>query len=184
MKVAFYKGKPIFLPPMKFFTNIFYPVGSYYETTDTTFNPNTTWGGTWELETEGLVHISSGENYEVSANDQDGGAEQITYTPQGTNAAIKLTAAQSGMPSHNHSPSDTSYGFLTAQSGTVGRQNKTTGGSSWVSVYANGAVSRHTATNSKSANATEAHSHTFTGTQATLDNMQPYKIVNRWHRTA
>lgn len=25
-----------------------YPVGSYYETSDTAFNPNVTWGGTWE----------------------------------------------------------------------------------------------------------------------------------------
>ena len=182
--IPYYKGEPISLPPLKLFTDFFYPVGCYFETTDTDFDPNTTWGGTWVLEDEGLVHVSSGTNYVVSANSQDGGAKQITYTPQGTNAGIKLSAAQSGMPSHNHSPSDTAYGFLTAQSGTVGRTNHTNGGSSWVSVYANGSVNRHTTTNSKSASATEAHSHTFTGTQATLDNMQPYKIVNRWHRTA
>ena len=35
---------------------IYYPVGSYYETSDTTFNPNTAWGGTWSLETDELVH--------------------------------------------------------------------------------------------------------------------------------
>ena len=28
--------------------DICYPVGSYYETSDTTFNPNNVWGGTWE----------------------------------------------------------------------------------------------------------------------------------------
>jgi hypothetical protein len=26
----------------------YYPVGSYYETSDTTFDPNSAWGGTWE----------------------------------------------------------------------------------------------------------------------------------------
>lgn len=55
-----------------------YPVGSYYETSDTTFNPNVTWGGTWELETQGQVHISSGANYSVSGaltNTTDGGSK-------------------------------------------------------------------------------------------------------------
>lgn len=28
--------------------DFFYPVGSYYETSDSTFNPNARWGGTWE----------------------------------------------------------------------------------------------------------------------------------------
>ena len=28
--------------------NIFYPIGSYYETSDTSFDPNTSMGGTWE----------------------------------------------------------------------------------------------------------------------------------------
>lgn len=28
--------------------DLFYPVGSYYETSDTDFRPNKTWGGTWE----------------------------------------------------------------------------------------------------------------------------------------
>lgn len=28
--------------------NTFYPVGTYYETSDVKFNPNKTWGGTWE----------------------------------------------------------------------------------------------------------------------------------------
>lgn len=29
----------------------FYPVGSYYETSDSTFDPNTAWGGTWNKDT-------------------------------------------------------------------------------------------------------------------------------------
>lgn len=30
--------------------DVFYPVGSYYETSDSTFDPNITWGGTWSRE--------------------------------------------------------------------------------------------------------------------------------------
>jgi len=28
-----------------------YPIGSYYETSDQSFDPNTDWGGTWTSET-------------------------------------------------------------------------------------------------------------------------------------
>ena len=37
--------------------DMFYPVGSYYETSDSTFDPNTEWGGTWTSETIEDVHI-------------------------------------------------------------------------------------------------------------------------------
>ena len=33
------------------FLDMFYPVGSYYETSDGTFDPNAKWGGTWTSET-------------------------------------------------------------------------------------------------------------------------------------
>lgn len=58
--------------------DFFYPVGSYYETSDSTFDPNTAWGGTWEKETQGQVHVSSGSNYAVSGannNTSDGGSK-------------------------------------------------------------------------------------------------------------
>lgn len=31
--------------------DVMYPVGSYYETSDATFDPNVSWGGTWSLDT-------------------------------------------------------------------------------------------------------------------------------------
>ena len=64
----------------------FYPVGSYYETSDASFDPNNTWGGVWELETEGLVHIGAGANYAVGAT--------------GGEAAHTLKVEE--MPSHSH----------------------------------------------------------------------------------
>ena len=33
--------------------DMFYPVGSYYETSDKDFNPNKVWGGTWVKMTDG-----------------------------------------------------------------------------------------------------------------------------------
>lgn len=38
-----------------------YPIGSFYDTTDTSFNPNEEWGGTWESIDNGTVLVSRGE---------------------------------------------------------------------------------------------------------------------------
>lgn len=45
--------------------NWIYPVGTYYETSDTNFNPNTDWLGTWVEDTEGLSTIA------YKASDED-----------------------------------------------------------------------------------------------------------------
>lgn len=39
--------------------DIFYPIGSYYETSNTSFNPNVSFGGTWVRDTDGLVTIGA-----------------------------------------------------------------------------------------------------------------------------
>lgn len=66
----------------------FYPVGSYYETSDSSFNPNTAWGGTWVEDTAGrvLVAMDTGTFTTVGAT---GGEETHTLTV-------------SEMPSHVH----------------------------------------------------------------------------------
>ena len=42
----------------KLFIDVTYPVGSYYETSNTDFNPNTAWGGTWVREDDGTALVS------------------------------------------------------------------------------------------------------------------------------
>lgn len=39
----------------------YYPVGSYYETSDASFDPNTAWGGTWERVNTGDKVLFSGD---------------------------------------------------------------------------------------------------------------------------
>lgn len=39
--------------------NYFYPVDSYYETKNANFDPNVTWGGTWELITRDVVTVTT-----------------------------------------------------------------------------------------------------------------------------
>lgn len=82
--------------------NLLYPIGCYFETSNSDFNPNRSWQGTvWELEASGLVHVSADETdggkYPVNSR---GGSEQISYTPSGSNAGTKLTVNE--MPVHNH----------------------------------------------------------------------------------
>lgn len=163
-----------------------YPVGSYYETSDTSFNPNNEFVGEWELEAEGLVHVSSGINYNVSANDKDGGNSTINYTPSGSNAPVTLTANQSGVQAHTHGAGTSGQKLLgtSASTGGVIRRTVASGSGAANVLYSDGAVDRQASTSSTSKNAVESHNHGFTGTQATLNVMQPYKIVNRWHRIA
>ena len=50
--------------------DFFYPVGSYYETSNTSFDPNEEWGGVWVQDTQGYVTVGSG--YTSSYYDIDG----------------------------------------------------------------------------------------------------------------
>ena len=70
----------------------FYPVGSYYETSDDNFDPNTAWHGTWVKEIAGQVHVSAGAGYPVAGatlNESDGGEATHTIT-------------ETEMPNHHH----------------------------------------------------------------------------------
>ena len=43
------------IDPQGILLEVFYPIGSYYETSDANFNPNTVWGGTWVKEEGNLA---------------------------------------------------------------------------------------------------------------------------------
>ena len=76
--------------------DLFYPVGSYYETSDTTFDPNTAWGGTWHLEVAGQVHVSGGTDYSVNFTNTD------TVNSDGTVGATQDGSPDAIIPYHNH----------------------------------------------------------------------------------
>ena len=86
--------------------DIIYPVGTYYETTNTNFNPNTAWAGTtWQRITDGRVLIAGGGDYTVGTN-----YGEKTH---------KITTSE--MPAHNHSASAANNGAHThGVSGTTG----------------------------------------------------------------
>ena len=72
--------------------NMLHPVGEFYETSDSSFNPNVSWGGTWELESDGTVLVSKSSTSGSKFNNSVGtvvGEENHTLTIE-------------EMPSHDH----------------------------------------------------------------------------------
>ena len=137
--------------------DIFYPVGSYYETSDSDFNPNTSWGGTWVEDTNGLVTVGSyREGNNRPGNDR-------LYITQGTiEGEAEHTLTESEMPSHRHAIGDKN---LWCQASTYGYVNAgasaTAGGCDIISNVS-----------------------TYTGGSQAHNNAQPSIGVHRWHRTA
>ena len=149
--------------------DMFYPVGSYYETSDITFNPNVAWGGTWSLETAGQVHVSAGTGYAVSG--------ALTNTSDGGESTHKLT--ENELPKvHGHaqfrayrtSSSGTKAALIFSPTGAFSTEETTSTGHGIQVTSASGLGTYFLKINF--------------GNDAPHENMQPYIVVNRWHRTA
>lgn len=136
--------------------SLVYPVGSYYETSDSDFNPNVSWGGTWELDQSGTVLVSKSSASSSKFNNDVGtimGEEEHALT-------VNELAA------HNHNPK---YGtkFLV----------NTYPSQSQVAYSENTSATKYFDYDNCDATSTAG------GNQA-HNNVQPSKIINRWHRTA
>lgn len=70
--------------------DLFYPVGSFYETTDEKFNPNTSWGGTWKKDNSGVFLVSEDSS--------------LTLGETGGEKTHQLTLNE--MPQHSHAMLD------------------------------------------------------------------------------
>lgn len=127
----------------KLLVDLIYPVGTYYETSEIDFDPNTAWSGTWELDQSGTVLVSKSSSNLSKFNGDIGtivGEEEHTLTvDELAKHSHSITARTVLMPDGNN------YGTYIAD-GTLNTSE--TGGN-------------------------QAH-----------NNVQPSKIVNRWHRTA
>ena len=148
--------------------DFFYPVGTYYETSDVDFDPNKSWGGEWELETEGQFHISAGTNYAVDGaldNTTDGGSKDA-IVPYHTHT----------QNSHAHSIANGEYALCNYSN--VDRHSVASGSNSNY-LHSEGATQRL----GLSANGTTA-TNNYAGTAGNTvnANLPPYIVVNRWHR--
>lgn len=133
-----------------------YPVGSYYETSDTSFNPNTAWGGTWLEDTKGRVTVAldSEDTDFDTIGDVGGNKTHQHFTPlfmqvqsgAGGDMAVNWNGAQYGIGSGE-----------TIKSGA------------WGKISTQGNAGNKTGYPLKASDESS---------------LQPYVVVKRWHRTA
>lgn len=88
--------------------NTIYPVGSYYETSDTSFDPNTSWGGTWVQDSKGRVTFGyDSATTQFNTVGKTGGT--LTHNhPVGANITTVAPAAGSGVVSTANDTGDQS----------------------------------------------------------------------------
>ena len=134
--------------------DILYPVGSFYETTDTSFDPNKAWGGTWTEDTAGRVLVAKDSGTFSTVGDT-GGAETHTNT-LGNAGWAKVIIKSNG---------DVIY-----------KENNIT---NWTGNYA--AATNGSTAGSYSNQVYGAELGGATGNGSSL---QPYIVIKRWHRTA
>lgn len=132
------------------FIDLFYPVGSYYETSDTSFDPNVSWTGTWVEDSAGRVLVAKDSGTFATVGDT-GGEETHTLI-------------LNEIPSHGHE---------------VSRYNNTEGFSTAYGNPCTGWCLRSNLTGSQNDILT-----TNKGGGLAHNNLQPYVVVKRWHRTA
>ena len=137
--------------------DIFYPIGSYYETSNLTWTPQGAgWYGTWVEDSAGTTTVA-----------RDDGTFQEIGTVVGAET-VKLTKNQSGLPKHGHGlKKNVPYGLP---------YNNTSGsraGDQGAGPYYGENYNPFTILDNDGFDAKEAH-----------NNIQPSTIVRRWHRTA
>lgn len=171
-----------------------HPVGSIYETTDVSFNPNVEWGGTWELMDDGRFLLSSSEQYAVNAV---GGEEEHTLS-------VTEIPNHRHLHSHPHSHSRGTLNhritgtFIQAAQSSSEDGGATTGAFKVESNLAgecaeNGDPRAVCSFDSDRDGASYWEGHTsqddteggsYVGGGDPHNNMPPYYVVRRWHRIA
>lgn len=220
---AFYCGMDAYFKDtsdfMKSIFDLMHPVHSYFETslrpkqpnetgelwTDY-FEPSEAWGGTWVLETPGMVHVSAGTGYAVSgANSADGAGVQ-----DGGEATHALTPAETATKAHTHTMAHTHtinshahgagsgerfirYNYSgTSQTG-VGeiRVTAASSGTNYVPRVTHASVDFSGITDTAGSGALTSNGSSAANTGSLTaangsahNNMQPHINVYRWHRTA
>lgn len=157
--------------------DFFYPVGSYYETSDINFNPNITWGGTWKEDSAGRVLVAyDSTQTEFNTVGKTLGSKYLQSHSHSFSGSIGNAGAHShdiryGGPSGsgvNISYSGSGYNTLSIES-WAWRQ------CDWVSnIFAS---------------TSGDHTHTISGSigssgSGNAQNIQPSVVAKRWHRIA
>lgn len=147
--------------------DLFYPVGSYYETSDTSFDPNVSWTGTWVEDSAGRITVAKDTNTFATVGDT-GGSEKHTHT---VDARIRLWyGAALGETSRTIDIVD--------ENGTSGSYTQGTMMPAGNTTRNNGFQTGFTSFNH------DGFGQKVVGKTYSDSSLQPYVVVKRWHRTA
>lgn len=152
--------------------NVFYPVGSIYETMDSSFDPNKKWGGTWErIKGRTLVGVDENDNDFKIVNKEGG---EKTH---------RLSASE--MPSHNHriSVTEESAGGHKHTTELYHRNNVYTGNGN-TDAYHWSIGTKYSVSTSENGSHTHKIIATIgtTGSGLSHNNLQPYVTCFIWKR--
>ena len=174
-----------------------HPVGTYFWTSDASFNPNTAWGGTWVRIQDGRCLISNNNSHAVGST---GGSEQVTLSKNNLPSislehshGVGTFKIDGSVTSIDRDSSDGGY-FETL---TMADEVQSSGALS-VKNRANAWGYRDNGNKDNAGYRTiqllADSTHGFTGRSAIAlsnvgggvahDNMQPYRTAVCWHRTA
>ena len=136
--------------------DMFYPVGCFFETTDTNFDPNVVWGGVWVEDSAGRVTVAKDTGTFSTVGDT-GGVESVSLSAaigsgQGDPNSLAFCALGRNEWQKNHN-----YTY------------KVNGNGTW---QQNGQFSHSTPVTEDNKNSRN------------VTVVQPYIVVKRWHRTA
>lgn len=137
--------------------DLFYPIGSIYETSNVDFNPNNVWRGTWER-IKGKVIVGVDEDDSDFENSQlSGGSKTVTLE-------------EGNLPAHRHSFIDGSHTFIWGNGSST--------------VYAPNAVAVAGApTGNQLCTKQNVYTVTnYTGGNQAHNNLQPYYTAYIWER--
>lgn len=148
--------------------DLFYPVGSYYETSDTSFDPNVSWTGTWVEDSAGRITVAKDTSTFATVGDT-GGSERHTHT---VDARIRLWfGAAIGESSRAID--------IVAEDGTSGTMTQGTGNMPSGNTQRNAALSAGVTSFNH-----DGFGQKVVGKTYSDSSLQPYVVVKRWHRTA
>ncbi len=139
---------------IKLFSNYLHPIGEYYETSNLDFNPNKVWFGTWELEEDGTVLVSKSEEANSKFN---------------VSVGTILGEEEHSLTSNENAAHTHTINLI---------QNGVAGGGNLFAVNPNSIIVTNTGSGGNFGNTSSS------GNGKAHNNIQPSKVVNRWHRTA
>lgn len=149
--------------------DILHPIGSYYETSDTTFNPNTAWGGTWVEDTLGRVTVAYQSDQPLFDQVGEIGGE-LTHNHQ-VKVGIRTYFSDAILETTNGL-------YIEDENGNKSVVNHGR-------VLSTESCSRNAGTQAGTTNFTQDGFATYTtGNTYSSNTLQPYIVVKRWHRTA